>query len=383
MSFDYTRSQFKNDINAGIKQKIGMIANSDDFVNRVVREVKNDIAIRSARRKVSLTPDLFEGIYQYACPTDIHANRIIDIPAQAKRHDGSFGLVPTEQFNVNPRKGDIAFDDYNGIRVLLINSEVTSEQQSIDPLDVVGDWTAFGDAENLEADSTDYIKGSGSLEFDIDAAGGTTAGIENSSITSFDISDFLHGHSAVFVWAKITSTTNLTNYILRLGTDSSNYYSKTITTRHDGTAFATGWNLLRFDISSLTETGSVTNTDIKYAAAYMTKTSGKVSETDYKFDWLIIKKGVIHNVLYYSRYGWQSSAGTYMQNSTDESDLLVADDTEYEIFLKKGIKIGLELTNSERSEIMDAEQDYQNAKAEYGPQNPDESMVMVSEYQVQ
>lgn len=383
MAFTYTRSQLKNDINAGIKQRIGMIANENDFVNRVVREVKNDVAIRSSRRKAALTPDLFEGIYQYACPSDLHDNRIIDIPAQAKRYDGSFGLVPTEQFNVNPRAGDIAFDDYNGVRTLLIKSDVTSKSQSVDPLDVVGDWVVFGDATNLEADSVDYIKGSGSLEFDISAAGGTTAGIQNSSITSFDISDFLHGHSSAFVWVKITSTTNLTNYILRLGTDSSNYYSKTVTTRHDGNAFENGWNLLRFDLSSLTETGSVTDTDIRYAAIYMTKTAGKISETDYKFDWLIIKTGIVHNILYYSKYGWQSSAGAYKQNSTDDSDLLVADDTEYDLFVKKGIDIGYQLTNGEQGDIQTAKTDYQNALAIYSPQNPDESQIMVSSYHIQ
>lgn len=382
MAFQYTRSQFLSDVNAGIKGKIGMISSQEDFANRVVREVNNDVAIRSAKRKANLTPDLFEGIYQYACPADLRDNRIIDIPAQAKRVDDSFGLVPVEQFNVNPRAGDIAFDDYNGVRVLMIRSSVTSEQQSIDDLNTVGDWEVFGDAENLEADGTNYIKGSGSLEFDISSAGGTTAGIKNTSISSFDITDFLHGHSSVFVWAFITDKTNITNYIVRIGTNESNYYSKTITTRHDGAAFANGWNLLRFDLSSLTETGTVTKTDIQYAAVYMTKTAGKVSETDYKFDWLIIKKGTIHEILYYSKYGWNTSAGVYIENSTDASDLIVADTSEYDLFVKKGIAVGERLTNGGEM-ILQADNDYKEALLTYTADNFDESQVMISTYHEQ
>ena len=133
MSFNYTRSELLSDINGGIRAKIGMISSQQDFINRVVREVHNDIAIRSTRRKADLSPDLFPEIYQYACPTDLRDFRIIDIPAQAKRHDGSFGLVPSEQFAVSPQKGDIAIDDYNGVRTLLINS-TSLPHQSYFPL---------------------------------------------------------------------------------------------------------------------------------------------------------------------------------------------------------------------------------------------------------
>lgn len=383
MSFNYTRSQFKNDINAGIYQKIGMIANENDFVNRVVREVHNIVAFPSMKRKQNLTPDLFEGIYQYACPSDLHDKRIIDIPAQAKRFDDSFGLVPVEQFNVNPQVGDIAIDNYNGVRTLLIKSGVSSENIAVDPLDTVGDWEVYGDGENLTADGTDYIKGNGSLDFGISSAGGTTAGIKNESIDSFDISDFLYGHSALFAWHKITDTTNITSYTLHIGTDTSNYYSKTVTTRHDGNVFENGWNLLRFDLSSLTENGSVTDSNITYVALFMTKSAAKVSETGYKFDNVVIKKGVIHDVLYYSKYGWQSSAAAYKQNSTDDSDLLVADDTEYDILVKWGIKVGRELTKADRADIVAAEDDFNIAVSPFIARNPDESQILVSTYHEQ
>lgn len=384
MAFHYTRSELLSDINAGLRGKIGMISSQEDFVNRVVREVKNAIALRSARRKATLSPDLFPGITQYACPSDLQDNRIIDIPAQVKRYDGSFGLVPVEQFNVSPRTGDIAIDDYNGTRVLLVNSEVTTASSIISPLESTtsggGTWVLVGDAENVRDNDDDYVKGNGSVFFDIGAGGTTTAGIENIGLNTVDLTDFLGGHSSVFVWVRINSTTNLTNFVLKLGTDNANYYSKTITARHDGNAFQSGWNLLRFPLTSLTETGTVTDTTINYASLSMTKTAGKISETDYAFNYLAVMKGVIHDILYYSKYGWQNSGGTYLENSSAASDVVVADTTEYELFVKHGVCRGLRLTNAAREDIDDADREFEDAVSVYNAQNPDESQLMVSTY---
>lgn len=380
MAFTYTRTQLLSDINQGLRGKISMISNQGDFINRVVREFRNEVPLRSGKRKQQLTPNLFNGVYEYACPTDLADNRLIDIPAQAKRQDGSFGLVPVEQFNVNPQSGDIALDDFNGTRVLMINSEVSTSQVTLDNTADVTNWVLFGDGENVALDTDDYIKGNSSISFDLSSAGGTTAGIQNAAIATFDITDYLGGNSAIFVWHKINSATNITNYVIRIGTDSSNYYTKTITTKNDGTAFAAGWNLLRFDLTSLTEVGTVTDDTINYLVIYMTKTAGKVSETDYKFNNFFISRGVTHNVLYYSKYGWQTSAGAYLQNSTDALDLVVADDTEYDLIVKKGVVTGMPLTNFDQNERADAKAEYEEARDVYMSQNPDQSIVMTSTY---
>jgi hypothetical protein len=378
--FSYTRSQLISDINVGIRGKIGMIANQVDFINRVVREFRNEVPIRSGKRKNQLTPDLFNGVYQYACPSDLHDARIIDIPAQATRADGSFGLVPVEQFNVRPQPGDIAIDNYNGVKTLLIKSQSISPSVTVNNTSAIDSWVSFGDGENVIVDNDDFILGNGSISFDISGAGGTTAGIQNDNIDTLDISAFLGGTGAAFTWAKINSPTNITNYVLRIGTDSSNYYTKTITTRSDGNAFERGWNLLRFDLTGLVETGSVDDENINYVALYMTKTSGKISETQYKFNTLIIKKGIIHNVLYYSKFGWQTSTGAYIQNSTDALDVVVADDTEYDLIVKKGIAMAMPLTNFDMAERSEAMTDYKEAKDMYMFNNPEESMIMVSTY---
>lgn len=383
MSFTYTRSQLKNDINQGLKGKIGMISNTGDFINRVVRETKNQVKIRSSKRKQTLSPDLINGINRYACPSDLQDMMIIDIPAQAKRYDDSFGLVPVEQFNTRPQAGDIAIDDYNGVRTLLINSNVSSQSTVLNNTNLASEWTVFGDGENISLDSDNFILGNGSIKFGISNAGGTTAGIVNSSIDVFDLTTYLGNTSSLFVWVYVTSVTNISNFTMRLGSDASNYYQKSVTVAFDDTAFKNGWNLLRFPISSLTTVGTPVGTAIDYLAMYMTKTAGKISEINYRFNYPVIKRGIIHDVLYYSKYGWQTSAGAYIQSSTDDQDLLVADDTEYDLFVKKGIELGLPFVNGDQNEVVAATTEFNNAALLYGMSNPDESQIMTTTYHQQ
>lgn len=231
-----------------------------------------------------------------------------------------------------------------------------------------GTWVAFGDATNVTSESDNYVVGSGSVEFDL-VGSGTTAGLENTAVTSFDVTDYVNaGH--VFVWVYINSTTNLTNWIIRLGSDSSNYFTQTVTTNQVSASFVNGWNLLRFDFASMTETGTVTRTAIDYIAIYMTKTSGK-SDDGYRIDHMVLHTGEIHNLLYYSRYPWQSSGGTYLEDSTANTDLLNAETDEVDGFVfRSKMELFRELRRFDL--VADAKSEYEVWKANYKRQNPSE-----------
>lgn len=398
MAFIYTRSTLKSRINAGIFGKIGMLVDDNETINSAVRECfgngfisergqKMPLDFRSARRRTTLSPNLYNGVFDYVCPSDLAAGKIIDIPAQAKRQDGEFYLVPTTEFATKQERGSIAIKDYNGTRVLQVVSNVNDKELLAAELDSLtsgasngSNWSLFGDATGLAADNDNYVKGNGSIKFNISAAAGTTAGIQHASVSALDMTDYFGGTSAFFVWAYISSTTGLTNYILRFGTDASNYYHKTVTTQADGTAFVAGWNLLRFDVSSYSTVGTPTNTNIKYFVIHMTKLTSKVSETDYRFDWLVLKRGVIHNVEYYSKYGWQTASTlAYKENSTAADDLLVADFDEYEIITWKAIeKAAWEVKEFDASTL--AGRKFKELALAYMLSNPSEAKIMTSEY---
>lgn len=385
MTFIYTRSQLKSRVNAGIHGRIGVLIDENDFINDVAREVNTDIDMRANIRKGTLTPKLFNGIYQYTAMSDIKDQAIIDVPAQVKRDNGEWFLTTPEQFYRQREQNNnmIAIDSFNGVQQLLLAKIFDDENSIISELDSLtsggGTWEAFGDGENLTADNDDFVKGAGSINFDISSAGGTTAGIKNDALNSFDITEFMKGNGAAFVWAKLTSATDITNFILRLGQDSSNYYYKTITAAHDGTAFKEGWQLLRFDLTSLSSSGSPAQTALKHAAIFMTKATGKVSETDYRFDWLVLKRGQIFETKYYSKFPWVSSAGAYKENSTDDADLIVADSTEYNLYILKGKQMAAEEAN-EFEIAATYERQYGTAKARYIKQNPSMRIIETTEY---
>lgn len=386
MAFIYTRANLKTRINAGIQGKIGMLISDEDLMNDAVREVNNDIDLRSAKREAELSPKLFDGIYDFAAPSDLDANKIIDLPAQVKREGQEFFLITPEEFDRKKENldGFIAIDDYNGSRILKIALNVDDDTITVSEFDSItsggGTWSAFGDGTNIRKDGDNYVKGSASLKWDIDSAGGTTAGVQNTALNSFDIAtDYLGGNSSAFVYVYLTDKTNVTNFILRLGSSSSNYSSKTVTAQHDGTAFVDGWNLLRFDLTSLTETGTPVNTAIDYAAIYMTKDAAKVSETDYRCDWLVIKKGEIYKIKYYTKYGWQTSAGAYQENSSDDGDLLVADKDEFNLIVTKGRELAAREVNEFETAAV-YENQYDKKKKVYILRNPSEAKIMTSEY---
>jgi len=367
---NYTRTMLKASVNSRIHNKIGILSDSETTLNNGTREAISLLDFRSMKRKASTAPNLFNDIYQYSCPADLKGNKIIDLQPQTGErskfndwnltHESEFDRLKNSEHNL------LAFSDRDFTRKLLVSASVDDDGFVVSPLDALtgyGSWALFGDGENVSRDSYQFVKGSASIKFDISAAGGTTAGIQATDIPTFDLTNY-KSYGSAFVWVWITSATNLTNYILRLGSDSSNYYSMTATTTNEGLAFATGWNLLRFDFSGKSTTGTPDDDACDYAAIYMTKTAGKISETDYRIDHIIVKLGAIHDLIYYSKYPWQSSSGTYKENSTADTDYLNVDTEEYQMIVEKCVEHAANEVR-ETSDALTASNKFEKLKREY------------------
>jgi hypothetical protein len=377
----YTQSQLQNDINQKIKGKVGILSDVQSIMNQGVRQVLADLDLLTTRRRTPLVPALFNGLFEYACPTDLKGYSIISVQNQKWTKTPFWSLVPYEQFLRRQDPNTIAISDYDGLRKIYIKSQYAANDTVVANLDTLtsggGTWAAYGDATNLSVDKNNNVEGMGSIKFDISSAGGTTAGIVNSTLNQSDLSQYFTGHGECIVWANITSITNLTNYIIRIGSDASNYYTKTITAQSDGTAFVNGINILRFDLSTFTTVGSPDSTKIDYCALFMTKTSGKVSEVGYSFDNIVFKRGEINNLYYYSGYGWQSSVGTYKQNSTTSSDVLNAGDEEYELILAKCAELAADDADEDRVSEKQAAR-YKELRKMYRASNPSEALTIIS-----
>jgi hypothetical protein len=360
---NYARSTIKTRIATKIS---GTVSDADlnTILNDAVSEVFSDIDLKSAKRKSALSPNMFDDIYDYTQPTDLKA--IIDIKPQIKRgRMDDWGLTTEEEFdrfkedNRLDKWGDpinisrsqwlgdsiVAISTADFVNKIKISRPINDVSMTISDLDSIGSWVLFGDGTNLTKDIDNYVKGSGCINWDISAAGGTTAGIQNSSLPAFNISDYL-----------------------------------TVTTNNEGTAFYAGWNLLRFDFINKSVTGSPTNTACTHVALYMTKATGKISETDYRFDWLVMKKGEHYNLIYYSTYGWQSNAGVWLENATADTDYVNCDNTELKLIEYKASELGERHLRSAR--VMEMYQLYELKKKEYQQANPSEALILTSTYSV-
>lgn len=380
----YTRAQLKSRINAGIKGKIGVLIDSNETINDTVREVISDIKLRSQKRRASLAPNLFSSIYQYGAPTDLEDQSIIDLSPQIDRAVWSdWRLTTPEEFDRRKTAEDrlISVDDHDEIKKILVSKMINDQSLSISTLDTLtsggGTWVVSGGAINLVANSDNYVKGSASLMYDIGPSAVTTAGFKNTGLNIFDFTNYKN--NSVFHWEYIQTTTGLTSFTMNLGSSVSDYYSKTVTTTNEGTAFQVGWNLLRFDFTAATQTGTPSLAAFNYAEVYMTKATSKINETGYRADNIEAKKGQIYNLSYYSGYGWQTLAGTWIENATLDSDYLNAGSSEYNLFILKGIqKAGAECEEyaaADRAAI-----EYEKLKDNYGTQNPDESLILQTLY---
>ena len=122
----------------------------------------------------------------------------------------------------------------------------------------------------------------------------------------------------------------------------------------------------------MTENGTVTDATVDSVRLIQTKSSGKLDD-GYRFDDVRLHSGEIFNILYYSRFGWQSSAGTFLEDSTADTDALNAETEEYDGFVYRGkVELFRELRRFDLVE--DAMKEYMEWEKKYKNDNPSERL---------
>lgn len=376
---NYSYASLKSAVNGRIHGKMGMLIDPRTSLNNAVREIWSIVKFKSAIRQSSLTPNLVQDIYQYACPPDAQMDSIIDLqrqkPGRAKFEDWTLTTEGEfDRYKLDSNRMLVAFSHRDMLRTLLVSAPVQDQSLGVSTLDVATGWTAIGDATNLRTDSQNYVLGGGAVEFDL-LGGATTAGIANSALPAYDLTKYLSNGSA-YVWAYLTSPLYVTGFVLRLGSNSSNYIYQTITTTAAGTAFQIGWNLLRFDLNGAGTTGSPVTSACTFASVYMLKTVAKAADTNYRFDNIVIKNGQFYNLIYYTAYPWQTAAGVFIENSTQDTDLLNVTGEEYQIIIEKCV----EMLSYEAREANDASIAINRLGAPLGTMPPKPGLI--SNYQL-
>jgi hypothetical protein len=127
---DYTYLQLRTRINGGIKGKIGILVNDRETINDVVRQVVEDIDLRSMIRNEDLSPDLSSDTKEYDYPTGMKNYALIDVlPKDTSKKSGEYQLTIQEDF-CRGGSGVIAVSE-EGTSKLLINSAESADTESI------------------------------------------------------------------------------------------------------------------------------------------------------------------------------------------------------------------------------------------------------------
>lgn len=345
----YTVSNLKTEIAGMIHgTTVNKVVSINALIYRAARQLLSDADLQETKRITPLASAIYSNVYDYAIPTDLKGNKIIDIYKQVNVDPSqSFNQDYAKQFNQNKTSLQNQFNiQFNSgtktIRIQDSDIPVGTVVNSVDSVTGNGTWAVGGTASSLAEDNVNYVAGGSSLKFNATTG---AAYIQNSTMTAQDLSDFTNqGH--FFVWVYMPTASQFTNVKLQWGSSTSDYYEQTVTTNQQGNAFIDGWNLLDFAWSGSSTTGSPVDTAIDYLRVTCTVTA---SQTAVKVNNVVCQLGTIMNIMYYSKYLFRNaSSGTWQETILDDSDIINLDTDSYNLLVYQcGIQLAQQLQGSD------------------------------------
>jgi len=279
--------------------------------------------------------DVFGDEYEYPAPSSFKATMdIID------RDDTNTHFKPATEKDFWRYKDQRPYTWADANRretdYLLINAQTSAGSQIITDFEATTGWSGASGAGTITVDSVEKQNGSYSLNFDITA--GTVAYVENSSLTSVDLSSH-EDKSTLFLWVYLPTITNLTSIILRWGNDSSNYWSVTETDTFVKFGLVVGWNRLGFAWNGATETGTPSASTIDYVRATFNY-SVAVTDTDFRLDYLVSRMPTRYKHTYYTPAMVKTAAGVYQNTFTANDDTSVMKNEHDDLLTTRALRWG-------------------------------------------
>lgn len=335
-----TISTFKSELQRKLRgTSLARVADPYSTIGEAAANLLATIDPAETVRVAQITNALHDDVYDYAAPSDLKGNKIIDLRPQVSREIADNATQKyIREFDQYKASQDDIFNVYykNGTKLIRISKDISPAPTVIEGISGVatnGMWAVGDDADTLTADTQNYITGNASLNFNITASAGSGY-IENSTMTAVNLTN-QDETGTVFAWVYLPVAANITNLILRWGNDSSNYWSRTVTTPHVG-SFENGWNLVAFAWNGATETGTVDPSAIDYLRFTVTTAT---TDTDFRLDSITVSNGEIWEVVYYSKYLFQNSGGTWLEAPTADTDTINLDTDSYNILLYEAASI--------------------------------------------
>jgi hypothetical protein len=335
----YSILDLKNDLEGVLHGTTNnQIQNLDGVINRAARQLLLDLDPQETKRTIEFVAPIFNTVYDYPIAADVKGNKIIDIFPQVQRIPQDVWLQAYNQAfdvykeNIFSMQNMFTMNFDSSLKTLRVNAPWLNAPVIVSQIDDItnnGTWAVAGTGSNLTVNNSNFAQGTGSLQFDMTVG---TGYIENSTLTSTDLSDYTN-QSSFFIWVYVPTGANLTSVNLRIGSSSGDYYALSVTQTQQGTAFANGWNLCQFTWASMAETGTVDETAIDYARVSLVMTG---TNTAVKINGLNSILGTVFQYSYYSKYLFRNaSTSAYQETVLDDADLINLDTESYNLLFNQ------------------------------------------------
>lgn len=327
----YSINTLKNEL-AGVLHgtSVDKVTNLYGIFNRTARQLQLDVDMQETRRIVS-AGQVFNSVYDYAAPSDLKGNRIIDIRPQAGRKGDVFPQRFNQFFDKQKwlaNQNMFTVQHNTGVKSLRIDAPFLTAPVVLADTSSVTPWSAGGTASSPTIDTAFNVAGGGAIVFNLTAG---TGYIEATTLTPVDLTDHLLV-AQEFFWAYFPSAPTSIEY--RWGSDASNYYYSSQTAQSDGTAFVIGWNRIGAPWATASVSGSPTITaydTIRFSVV------APVSMIGVKFCYATSIIGSILEVEYYSKYLFRNATTnafqeTVLDDNTDLETIINLDTESYNLF---------------------------------------------------
>jgi hypothetical protein len=314
------------------------VRNLNTLLERTVRQLLIELDIPEAVARNNFV--LYDGVTDYTAPVNMFEAGIVDIRPQ--------GIHRTPNSVVQKQFGD-QFDrekdwvttgykttvEYNkGMGILRVASNAASPRIELDPMTATTGWVAAGSASGLVADQSIYWQAPASLKFTLT---GASTGTLTKTISSTDLTDYLNV-GVVFLAVYAADISNLTSITMNIGSSASNYYSVTASTGFVK-AFASGeQQLISFDLSTATTTGTPVITKMNYLQ-FSFLTAGTIN--NFHMGDSFISLPAPQTLIYNTPSVFQPTGTTTINSSiTDVTDTILLNDAAYAIYeLKAAVNV--------------------------------------------
>lgn len=323
------------------REDLNSVSNLNGALERAFRTFSQKANIPEAEASSVMT--LWDGVYRYSAMTPLFGSTIRDarpigqdrMATDMATRLGGEDFDRTKNDAVDGYK--VSFETENGQNILLVKTRFSWPKILLDPMNATTGWTAGGNAGSLAKDKTIYYQTPASLRLNMTAAG--TGYIEKTLTTAIDMTDYLNS-AKVFLELYLSSTGKITSIELRLGSDSSNYYSMTATQGNLGAWTAGEFMDTPFDMTATTTTGSPDITKIKYVRVTFTASAALSA---IRVGNLFASLPSQHKFLFTTTGIFKATDNSINNFITDENDTILLNDAAYNIYEHEcALTIGLQ-----------------------------------------